>query len=209
MPITDWMSGKLESFMNMDDGCVFFSGRSDLIGGLDSCVNTEFKPVFEYCNECSAGEYRIMITKSAVNREYYETAVFDLNGEISHIREYSPKHKNGYDPEKQLNAYQPEFPCPYKKGDIVCYHFIPEEPMVFLEQQELMRFQYIGEDYSEHLYTGSGLLYDQVIYYKQELPYGELQIARKSVLGELDFVSALNLIEKCRLEKELDKLDGS
>ena len=207
-PITDWMHSKLESFTTTVDGYVFFSNRRGFFHGyLDSWVSSTFEPVFDRCKGLIE-DSEFMITKAAIDQEFYETAFFDANGSIIHICEFSQKHLKGYDPEKQLNAYNPEIPCPFRKGDLVCYHFEPETPMIFIEQQVQMRFKHIGEDYETgRLFTCSGILCNQLSYYKKELPQGELLIAQKAVLGKLDFISALNLIWKCRLEKEMNELD--
>jgi len=208
-PITEWMHGKLESFTNTEDGYVFFSNRRGIFHGhLDSWVSSVFKPVFDRCKEHDE-DTKFMITKAAVDREYYKTAFFDPNGQIIHISEFNQKHLRGYDPERQLNAYHPQIPCPFKKGDLVCYYLNSETPLIFLEREEQMRFKHIGEDpFTGRLFTCSGVLYSQLIFYMKELPQGELLIAQKAVLGESDFVSALNLILRNRLESELNELDA-
>ncbi len=88
------------------------------------------------------------------------------------------------------------------------YDFESDSPMVFLKQEEQQRFQYIGEDYlTGRLFTNSAVLRNRLIYYKDEIPYGELRIAQKAVLGEVDFVDGLNLIQRYRCEMELNEID--
>jgi len=209
LPIITWMRNTLGSFPKTEDGYVFFSGkRSVFTGHLDSCVHTTFSSALKRCQECYNTEGKIVITKAAVDRDYYQTAFLSLDGIINHICIFDSRHQNGYDPEKKLNPPHPNIPCPFKKGDSVCFWFDPENPMVFLEQEEQMCFKYIGEDFlTGRLSKGLSCPCAQLMYFKHELPHGELQVAQKAVRGEIEFIDAVNLIQSCRNEAELIDLD--
>jgi len=202
-PIVEWMRDKLESFPKSEEGFIFFSGnRGTFTGQLEYCVNTAYMPILERCKESIGIGNQIMVTKAVVNRDYYQLAFLNTDGEIMNICEFSSEFKSGHDPEKRLNTYRPYIPCPFKKGDMVCFFFNDTEPMIFMEREDQLRFKYIGEDcLTGCIFKSASALYSQLIYYQDELPNSELQIIQKAVRGELDFVSAYNLMRKSRLEK--------
>ena len=202
------MRRMLEEFPKSTEGFVFYSGREENITGfLSSCVSTSFDSALERCQRNQEPERRIKIVKAAVDREYY-LAAFIERGAIIGIDEFSPEHRHSFDPERNFKSDSFYIPIPFKKGDAVCACAHPDAPMIFWEQDEWMNFKYLEEnDRTGQFHAMWGWPCCDLMFYRDALPDGELQIIQKALRGECDFITAFHQIQSARCRQEMDELD--
>lgn len=172
----------------------------------DVFADLSFEAAYARGMEISKGERGFFVFKAIPGRKDVVRALFWPEGTLGGICIREESGQEPY-PELDLMAKEIKVPLPFVKGDLVCDCFRPDEPLIFL-----------GDDFS-----GSGCrvlanrtdggLYEtsvttlRLVHYKNNLSYGELQIAQKAVRGEIGFFAAHELLNGCMFERKLGRID--
>jgi len=199
----------LKSFQKSEKGFIYcFGDLHHFNGSLHCCADTVLDTILEANKINGNFQQGFQVVKAAVGQNNYSTARFDENRDIIDIFEVNPQCPYGDEPEEPLREEFLYVPTPFRKGDLVCFKNRPDDPMIFTGQEPNMHFKAIQKNH----FTGRiEPIEDRpsfhLTYFSQTLPHNELKITAQALRGELDFVTALNLLRSYRCNKELDEID--
>ncbi|HPG20415.1 MAG TPA: hypothetical protein PLG58_07480 [Flexilinea sp.] len=208
-PLANRMRQMLKSFQKSEEGFIYFFGDLHHFNGfLHCCADTVLDTILEASKANGNFQQGFRVVKTAVGQNNYSTARFDQNRDIIDIFEVSPQQPNRDDPEEPLREEFIFVPTPFRKGDLVCFKNRPDDPMIFTGQEPNMHFKAIQENH----FTGRIEPVEDrpsfhLTYFRQTLPHSELKITAQALRGELDFVTAFDLLRSYRCNKELDQID--